>query len=203
MIVRALTVPLVIVAAVAFGESMQIKAKAMLAQRLIERAWLRTLEQGAIQRPWYWADTWPVARLRSSHLARDLFVLSGANGGALAFGPGHFEATAMPGREGASVVAGHRDTHFRFLEHLRVDDRFEVQDMAGNWSTYVVTERLIVDTRDSAVWTVAPDRDELHLMTCYPFDAIAPGGPLRLVVIAERHPRRPEALRRGAEGPRR
>ncbi|MDZ7684791.1 MAG: class GN sortase [Gammaproteobacteria bacterium] len=186
MIARVLTVPLLVVAAVSFGESIHIKAKAVLAQRLIERAWLRTLEQGESQRPWHWADTWPVARLRSSRLSRDLFVLSGVNGGALAFGPGHFAATALPGAAGTSVVAGHRDTHFEFLQHLRVDDRLSVQDMSGDWFTYIVTERLIIDTRDSSVWSVAPTRDEIHLMTCYPFDAVAPGGPLRLIVIAER-----------------
>jgi len=186
VIARVLTLPLLAVAVVSFGESVHIKAKAMLAQRLIERAWHRTIEEGEVQRPWHWADTWPVARLTSSHLSRDLFVLSGANGGSLAFGPGHFNTTAMPGDNGTSVVAGHRDTHFRFLQHLRVGDRLEVQDLAGGWVTYVVSERLILDTRESGVWSVAPLRDELHLMTCYPFDAVAPGGPLRLVVIAQR-----------------
>src|SRR5688500_11563212 len=41
-----------------------IHAKAWLAQRLIASAWARTLEGEREVKPWPWADTWPVARLK-------------------------------------------------------------------------------------------------------------------------------------------
>ena len=182
---RLLTVPLFAIAAVAFVESAQIRAKAMIAQRLIERAWERSLEGEGDMRPWHWADTWPIARLQSPGLTRDLFVLAGANGGSLAFGPGHFSHTALPGEPGASVIAGHRDTHFQFMQSLKPGDEIRLQSRTGKWHMYRVRELLVVDTSKSAVWSTPTDRDELHLITCYPFDANAPGGPLRFVAIAE------------------
>ena len=46
------------------GSGLWIQAKAELAQVLLERAWEKTLAGEARARPWPWADTWPVARLR-------------------------------------------------------------------------------------------------------------------------------------------
>ena len=98
-----------------------IQGKAWLAPVLIERAWQQTLQQGgAVTKPWPWADTWPVARLRVPALEVDLLVLAGDRGNALAFGPGHAGASAVPGTRGQSVIAGHRDTHFAFLRELRL-----------------------------------------------------------------------------------
>ncbi len=177
---------MVAVAVLLLGDAGYIEAKAMLAQQLIEHAWNKTLTSGAPQRPWHWADTWPVARIRSTRLGSDLFVLAGADGGSLAFGPGHFSHTAVPGREGTSVIAGHRDTHFRFLAEVAPGDEFQVQRTDGVWRVYRVTETLIVNVEESPVWAAVPDRNEMHLITCYPFDAVAPGGPLRMVVISRR-----------------
>lgn len=185
MNVRVLTIALLLLSAVCFAESIHLKGKAVLAQHLIERAWRHALEGRPESRPWRGADTWPVARLRNANLDRDLFVLSGAGGGTLAFGPGHFTHTAMPGDPGASVIAGHRDTHFRFIEKLEPDDEIHVQKKNGDWVLYRVRELVIVDTRSARVWATPAARDELHLITCYPFDAVAAGGPLRMVVIAE------------------
>lgn len=183
---KAIIALALLTAAVSIGEVVRIEAKAMLAQRLIERAWARSLETGELFTPWHWADTWPVARLSSERLPRDLYVLAGANGGSLAFGPGHIDATALPGAAGTSVVAGHRDTHFRFLERVEAGEWLDIQGRDGDWHRYQVAERRVVDTTQHPVWSVNPTRDEMHLITCYPFDAVAPGGPLRLVVIAER-----------------
>ncbi|MEQ8800451.1 MAG: hypothetical protein RLP45_00275, partial [Haliea sp.] len=41
-----------------------IHVKAMLAQHLLARAWLESAATGVAQKPWPWADTWPVAVLR-------------------------------------------------------------------------------------------------------------------------------------------
>jgi sortase A len=42
----------------------------------------------------------------------------------------------------------------------------------------------IVDRRDTSVLTTSPG-PTLTLITCYPFDAVVPGGPLRYVVVAD------------------
>ena len=84
----------------------------------------------ATVKPWPWADTWPVARLRVPGHGVDLIVLDGVSGRTLAFGPGH--ARAPRGRaRGHRVFSGHRDTHFRFLRRLAPGDEIVVETSEG------------------------------------------------------------------------
>lgn len=171
---------------VSLGESIRIQAKAVLAQLLIERAWERSLESGADEAPWHWADTWPVAKLRFEQSGKAVIVLAGANGGSLPFGPSHIDGTAFPGEAGSSLIAGHRDTHFRLLKDINAGETILVQTRSGAWVSYIVESLDVVDSRQHPVWAVTHTRDELQLITCYPFDALAVGGPLRYIVTASR-----------------
>jgi sortase A len=45
-----------------------------------------------------------------------------------------------------------------------------------------VREAVVVDFRTASI--VSDDTPALVLLTCYPFDAVAPGGPMRYVVAA-------------------
>jgi sortase A len=184
---------LLLSASACWGDAAWIHAKATLAQLLIQKAWADSVGphwHGV--KPWAWSDTLPVARIRSSRLDHDLYVLDGADGSALAFGPGHVDGTAFPGDPGTSVIAGHRDTHFSFLESLRSGDLLAVQNRRGQWIDYVVTRTVVADTTGIDRWPIDDSRNEIHLITCYPFDAIAPGGPLRYIVIARRSLAAPE-----------
>src|SRR5512134_469774 len=98
------------------GQGGWIYAKALLAQHMLQHAWARTLAGEREVRPWPWADTWPVARLRVPVHGIDLIVLDGVSGRTLAFGPGHAGGSAPPGAPGTAIISGHRDTHFRFLQ---------------------------------------------------------------------------------------
>jgi sortase A len=161
-----------------------IYAKASLAQYLLLAAWEQTLHDKANHKPWSWADTWPVARLQAPRLAADVMVLYGDHGEALAFGPGHHSRSAMPGTAGTILVGGHRDTHFKFVQQLQAGDLLSLQSDTGDWLDYRVTSMTIADTRtDQVVTDEAGSR--LVLVTCWPFDSIIPGGPLRYVVDAE------------------
>lgn len=177
-------VALMIMAVWQIGIGLYIPAKALLAQVLLHEAWRQTLA-GAIQaKPWPWADTWPVARLQAPQYDVDLMVLAGATGASLAFGPGHLHGTPAPGATGNSVIGGHRDTSLNFLHRVRNGDRLIVETPDGRRLTYRVTGSAIVDARQP--WS-GPDvpYPMLTLVTCYPFDAIVPGGPLRYLVFAE------------------
>ncbi|MGH7305397.1 MAG: class GN sortase [Candidatus Rokuibacteriota bacterium] len=160
-----------------------IHAKAQLAQHLLRRAWERTLHGEAAAKPWPWADTWPVARLWVPAHGVDLIVLAGVSGRTLAFGPGHAPDSALPGTPGTEIVTAHRDTHFRFLERVRHGDEILVEAPGRSLTRFRVQEISIVDSR-SAVIRAEPRAPALVLMTCYPFDALVPGGPLRYVVTA-------------------
>lgn len=165
-----------------------IHAKAWLAPGLIERAWEESRAAGGTAiKPWPWADTWPVARLRVAALGIDQFILAGDSGNALAFSPGHARASAPLGSGGRAVVGGHRDTHFAFLQRLSPGDGLTLELADGMSRNYRVAELAVVDASRQKL-EAAPEVDELLLVTCYPFDAIESGGPLRYVVLARPEP---------------
>ncbi|MEM7294402.1 MAG: class GN sortase [Pseudomonadota bacterium] len=181
MLGRAIGICLLGIALFSGGNAVYIHAKALLAQMLIASAWADTLKSDEAHPPWPWADVWPVARLEIK--GRHLYVLSGAHGSALAFGPGHLDGSELPG-EGHAVIAGHRDTHFALLRDINIGDSFRLQQRSGSWRYYRVTARDIVNVKEHAL-PFYPGRNQLQLVTCYPFDAINPGGPLRLSLMAQ------------------
>ncbi len=169
-----------------FGHGLGIYGKARLAQVLLHRAWARTRAGERGVKPWPSADTWPVARLSipSAGAGADFIVLSGASGRTLAFGPGHLDGSASPGEPGNCVLSAHRDTQFACLRGLVPGDSVVLETPDGRRHVYRVSETGIVDRAN----TRALERTEgyaLTLVTCYPFDAITPGGPLRYVIRAE------------------
>ena len=166
------------------GHAAYIYAKAQLAQYLLQQAWADTLAGKGQVKPWPWADTHPVARLSMPQHGVDLIVLAGATGRTLAFGPGHLDGTPLPGEAGNSVLSAHRDTHFTFLRHVQPGEAIYVEQPDGLNSRFDVVETRIIDHRNLSVVGDTLDK-QLTLVTCYPFDAIQPGGALRYVVIAK------------------
>ena len=173
-------------AGAAFGShGLYLQAKALLAQVLLERAWRVTVASGRDVKPWPWADTWPVARLQVPRLGRSAIVLSAAGGEALAFAPAHVAGSALPGQRGTSVIAGHRDTHFRFLRELAPGDEIELTTARGERHRFRVTRSAIVHAAASGIEADDGDSPRLALVTCWPFDAFQGGSRLRYVVFAE------------------
>jgi sortase A len=118
-----------------------------------------------------------VARLLSPTHDVDLYVLAGASGSSLAFGPGHVDGTALPGESGNAAVGGHRDTSFAFLEAVQLGEILEVETPRGERVRYQVVETAIVDESDTRALQGSPGR-ALTLITCWP------GGSDRYVVRA-------------------
>ena len=159
-----------------------IHVKAFAAQALINAAWERTQRGAAEARPWPWADTTPVARMTFQDW-KTLVVLEGSSGRNLAFAPSHDAASVLPGEPGNSVISAHRDTHFRELEHARIGERIQIERPDGRSFLFAVTDIRVVDSRTTRI-ALDGDEPRLTLVTCYPFDEISPGGPLRFVVTA-------------------
>jgi sortase A len=178
----ALSVLLLVVGGVQGGRGAWIYAKAELAQVLLRRSWSETLAGRERVRPWPWADAWPVARIILPD--GDHVVLGGASGRNLAFAPGHLDGSAAPGGAGTCVIAGHRDTHFAALESLAAGNCVQLEDASGNLSSYRVTGTAVVDESQTEVLAESLE-PTLVLITCWPFDAVDPGGRLRYVVWAE------------------
>jgi sortase A len=183
MIYLCVVIFLLLAASWHIGQGLYIHAKAMLAQALLERAWVKTIHGEHEVKPWPWADTWPVARLSVPRLNISLIVLAGDSGRTLAFGPGHNSGSAMPGSKGNSLVSGHRDTHFRFLQYLQPGDVVCIETSEGHRMTYRVESTAVIDARQAWLKNTL-HTSRLNLVTCFPFDAIVPGGNQRYLVSA-------------------
>jgi sortase A len=186
---RRLATLLALAGVVLVVKGLWIPAKAVLAQVLLHRAWQETCQGRNQVRPWPWADTWPVARLQAPRHGVDTIVLAGGSPRTMAFAPGHVDATARPGQPGNCVLAGHRDTHFAFLEHLAPADQLQLATVDGREQTFLVTGTRVVHQSELWVMTQEGYPDQiLTLVTCYPFKNSIPGGPWRYVVWAEAVP---------------
>ena len=91
--------------------------------------------------------------------------------------------SARPGVAGTTIISGHRDTHFRFLERVRPGDELVLEVPGRPPAHFRVHGTEVVDAR-TAVIDRAPGAARLVLLTCYPFNALRPGGSLRWVVSA-------------------
>jgi len=182
---RTAVLGLIIIGLWQLGHGAWIPVKARLAQLLLDRAWSREIAGERYANPWPWADTWPAARLRAPQHGIDLYVLAGANPRALAFGPAFVGQTSLVLDRGMTVIAGHRDTHFRFLKALRAGDEITLDVPGQPRRRYTVSGAEILDTRATRLIGEVDD-SRLVLATCYPFDTLRPGGPERYLVFAER-----------------
>jgi sortase A len=160
-----------------------VPVKAVAAQILLERAFDRSVARHQAQKPWAWADMAPIARIRIARLGVDRIVLDSGSGQAMAFGPTLLPGGAALGRPGVTVIAAHRDTHFRFLKNVRTGDIIDVEGIDGRHHRYRVATSQIVRWDRFAVPNDL-STNELALSTCYPFDAVR-HGPQRYVIWAE------------------
>ncbi len=166
-----------------FGQGTYIPAKAWVAQELMQRAWRRA-ETGEDQAaPWPWADTFPIARMSAKGGDIDLIILEGGSGRTLAFAPGHLSASVLPGETGNTIIAGHRDTHFQFLQYMKKGESILIETTEGKKHLYQVTGIDVVDSRRGSL-VLDTESPMLSLVTCYPFAAPEVGGPMRYVVTA-------------------
>jgi len=184
--IKLISLPTLIISLLLLAYSAAMPAKAFVGQYLLQRSWQLQVDGKPFSKPWPWADTWPVARLEVPRLGVDLFVLWGAQGNALAFGPGFETASAMPGQLGATVIGGHRDTHFNFLKDVEINTLLSLQLASGESIDYQVNDIRIVDTGQTPYIQDLNAGSDLVLVTCYPFNTLAPGGPLRYLVTARK-----------------
>ena len=122
------------------------------------------------------------ARLEIPRLAVRVMVVEGVNSGDLRRAAGHIPGTALPGEPGNVGIAAHRDTFFRPLRNIRVDDTITLETSGGAYRYRVVATKVVAPEEVALLY---PTRnDTLTLVTCYPFDYVG-AAPRRFVVRAE------------------
>lgn len=179
--------PLVMIAALLVGgaaitaKALYIPVKAEVAQVLLARAFDQSIEQGTPVKPWSWADTAPVSRVRVDRLGVSEIVLSGGSGEAMAFGP----TEVLDDRaRGVTILAAHRDTHFEFVRDLKTGDTISLDRIDGTSVTYRVRGFETVRF-DEFTYPALGGSGLLALTTCWPFGSQV-SGPLRRVAWAEK-----------------
>lgn len=120
-----------------------------------------------------------IGKLEIPRVGISVMVLQGIGEATLHTGAGHVPGTPLPGTDGNSAIAGHRDTFFRKLEGIRAGDRLRFSTVHGT-SEYIVDSTEIVEPADTRVME-SRGRPELTLITCYPFYFVG-SAPNRFIV---------------------
>jgi sortase A len=125
----------------------------------------------------------PLGRIEISSVGLTAMVLEGADEGTLRRAVGHIRGTPLPGQQGNVALAGHRDTFFRGLRKIRVNDEITLTTLSGSYR-YRVDSTKVVKPEETEVLKDDGD-DILTLVTCYPFNFVG-SAPSRFIVRAHR-----------------
>lgn len=123
-----------------------------------------------------------MVRLKIPVIGLSVVVLEGVDSRTLRVGLGHVRGTSWPGQAGNVVIAGHRDTFFRPLRKIQVCDEILLETPDRTYH-YQVDSFEVVDPHEVSALK-NHGKDELTLISCYPFFYIGPA-PKRFVVHAE------------------
>ena len=131
------------------------------------------------------ADHQLIGRLEIPRLNVSVMVVDGDDAATLRVAAGHLPDTPLPWEFGNSAVAGHRDSFFRPLSAVKMNDRLRLVTPFGDFH-YVVSNMRVVKPDDLSV-LAQTGRSSLTLVTCYPFSYVG-RAPKRFVVRADHVP---------------
>ena len=164
-------------------QAIKIDLKAQVAQILLKHAWHQSLTNGEGAQPWPSFDGRPIFKLEIVKHQISQIVLDGTSGQSLAFGPGFHSESYLPHMNRTTAISSHRDSHGNFIKNLIVGDEIRLQDLHKQWHYYIVNDFFIINVHDQKQIT---NTKGLLLITCYPFNAITSGTPLRYIVSARK-----------------
>ncbi len=124
-----------------------------------------------------------IGRMEIARLGLSVMVIEGADGKALRRGAGHIPGTALPGQPGNVGISAHRDTFFRPLRQIRVDDVILLTTLEGEYRYRVVFTKVVSPAEVGVLDSTGGEI--LTLVTCHPFYFVGPA-PNRFIVRAER-----------------
>ncbi|HEY2016645.1 MAG TPA: class D sortase [Bryobacteraceae bacterium] len=122
-----------------------------------------------------------LGRLAIPRLHLSAMVREGIGEDTLSLALGHIPSTALPGQTGNVGVAGHRDTLFRRLRDIRLNDEIRFETLSGT-HVYQVETTEVVQPEDVVVLK-AGAYPQITLVTCYPFTYVG-SAPDRFIVKA-------------------
>jgi sortase A len=124
-----------------------------------------------------------IGRIDIARLGLSVMVVEGDDGKILRRAAGHVPGTALPGQDGNVAITAHRDTFFRPLRNIQLDDVITLTTLQGEYR-YRVVSTTIVRPEDVSVLG-STGGEILTLVTCHPFYFVG-AAPNRFIVRAER-----------------
>ena len=127
------------------------------------------------------ADPLVLGRIEIPRIGVAAIVREGDDDTTLAVAVGHITGTARPGESGNMALAGHRDSFFRSLRDIELEDTIQIVTQQRSYE-YAVDWTQVVNPEDT--WVLDPTDDTvLSLVTCFPFDWVG-HAPKRFIVRA-------------------
>jgi sortase A len=124
-----------------------------------------------------------IGRIEIARLGLSVIVVEGDDGKTLRRAAGHVPGTALPGQEGNVAITAHRDTFFRPLRNIQMDDVITLTTLQGEYRYRVVSTEIFTPQDVSALDSTGGET--LTLVTCHPFYFVG-AAPNRFIVRAER-----------------
>ena len=123
-----------------------------------------------------------MGRIEIPRLGVSAVIAEGEREATLRLAVGHIPGTAFPGERGNVGLAAHRDSFFRPLSRIRLQDEIRLTGDGGASALYRVDSILVVEPADVSVLRPGP-HPSVTLVTCYPFHYVG-AAPKRFVVRA-------------------
>jgi sortase A len=127
----------------------------------------------------------PFGEISIPRLGLSAIIAEGVDERTLRHAVGHFPESSTPEEAGTVVLAGHRETFFRGLAHVRLHDLVKLETPHGKYR-YEVVRTAVVGPQHVELVESSPQSD-LTLVTCFPFRYVGPA-PQRFIVQAVRVP---------------
>ena len=124
-----------------------------------------------------------IGRIEVARVGLSAMVVEGTDDATLRRAAGHIRGTTVPGQPGNIGIAAHRDTFFRPLRNVRVNDIVTLTTLKGEYRYRVVSTRVVSPDEVSVLNSTG--EEILTLVSCYPFYFVGPA-PNRFIVRAER-----------------
>jgi sortase A len=126
-----------------------------------------------------------VGKISIPRLGMSAIIAEGVDEATLRRAVGHFPESSIPEKKGTVALAGHRDTFFRSLAHIRLHDQIELETPNGIYRYKVIRTEVVTPEHIEVVRSSS--QSDLTLVTCYPFRYVGQA-PERFIVQALRLP---------------
>ena len=157
--------------------------KAIIGQHYLEVAWIESLKNNKVSKPWRSADFFMVGELKVPRLKISRVILNSVSGEAMSWGIGLVTNIGTSSGNKPIILAGHRDSHMQFMSELNVGDNIELMMSDGKIKSYIISKTEVSNKPEMSLSPISLNREILILTTCWPFNSLQ-SGDQRYIIFA-------------------